>query len=43
MQKEIFADLVKGVIDSKSLVYFATMITGWLFLTQRSVESIRWR
>ena len=40
---EHFAGLVKGVIDSKSLVYFVTMIAGWLFLTQRSVESIRWR
>lgn len=40
---EHFASLVKGVIDSKSLIYFATMIAGWLFLTQRSVESIRWR
>lgn len=40
---EHFAGLVKGVIDSKSLVYFLTMIAGWLFLTQRSVESIRWR
>lgn len=40
---EHFSGLVKGVIDSKSLVYFVTMIAGWLFLTQRSVESIRWR
>lgn len=40
---EHFAGLVKGVIDSKSLIYFVTMIAGWLFLTQRSVESIRWR
>lgn len=40
---EHFADMIKGVIDTKSLIYFATMITGWIFLTQRSVESIRWR
>jgi len=40
---EHFADMIKGVIDTKSLVYFATMIVGWMFLTQRSVESIRWR
>lgn len=40
---EHFASLVKGVIDSRTLIYFATMIVGWLFLTQRSVESIRWR
>jgi ABC-2 type transport system permease protein len=40
---EHFADMIKGVVDTKSLVYFATMIVGWMFLTQRSVESIRWR
>jgi ABC-2 type transport system permease protein len=40
---EHFSGLIKGVVDTKSLVYFATMIVGWLFLTQRSVESIRWR
>lgn len=36
-------DLIRGVIDTKTLAYFASMIAGWLFLTQRSVESIRWR
>lgn len=36
-------DLIRGVVDTKTLVYFASMIAGWLFLTQRSVESIRWR
>lgn len=40
---EHFAGMIKGVIDTKSLIYFATMIVGWIFLTQRSVESIRWR
>ncbi|MEW6268555.1 MAG: ABC transporter permease subunit [Thermodesulfobacteriota bacterium] len=40
---EHFAEMIKGVVDTKTLVYFATMITGWMFLTQRSVESIRWR
>lgn len=40
---EHFAQMVKGVIDSKDLVYFATVIVLALFLTQRSVESIRWR
>ncbi len=40
---EHFAEMIKGVIDTKTLVYFATMIVGWMFLTQRSVESIRWR
>lgn len=40
---EHFAQMVKGVVDSKDLVYFATVIGLALFLTQRSVESIRWR
>jgi ABC-2 type transport system permease protein len=40
---EHFAQLVKGVVDSKDLVYFATVIGLALFLTHRSVESIRWR
>jgi ABC-2 type transport system permease protein len=40
---EHFAQMVKGVIDSKDLVYFASVIVLALFLTHRSVESIRWR
>ncbi len=40
---EHFAQMVKGVVDSKDLVYFATVIVLALFLTHRSVESIRWR
>lgn len=40
---EHFAQFVKGVIDSKDLVYFASVIGLALFLTHRSVESIRWR
>jgi len=40
---EHFAQMVKGVIDSKDLVYFATVIVLALFLTHRSVESVRWR
>ena len=40
---EHFAQMVKGVIDTKDLVYFATVIVLALFLTHRSVESIRWR
>jgi ABC-2 type transport system permease protein len=40
---EHFGQMVKGVIDSKDLVYFATVIILALFLTHRSVESIRWR
>ena len=40
---EHFAQMVKGIIDSKDLVYFVSVIVLALFLTHRSVESIRWR
>ncbi len=40
---EHFSEMVKGLIDTRDLVYFATVIVLSLFLTQRSVESIRWR
>jgi len=40
---EHFAQMVKGVIDTKDLLYFVTVIVLALFLTHRSVESIRWR
>lgn len=40
---EHFSQMVKGVIDTKDLVYFGSVIALALFLTQRSVESVRWR
>lgn len=40
---EHFADMVNGLIDTQDLVYFASLILLSLFLTQRSVESLRWR
>jgi ABC-2 type transport system permease protein len=40
---EHFGEMVKGVIDTKDLVYFVSVILLSLFLTQRSVESVRWR
>jgi ABC-2 type transport system permease protein len=40
---EHFGETVKGIIDTKTLVYFASVIALALFLTQRSVESLRWR
>jgi ABC-2 type transport system permease protein len=40
---EHFGEMVKGIIDTKDLVYFASVILLALFLTQRSVESVRWR
>jgi ABC-2 type transport system permease protein len=36
-------DFVKGVIDTKHLVYYLSFIAFGLFLTQRSVDSERWR
>jgi ABC-2 type transport system permease protein len=33
----------RGVIDSKDLIYYASMIFFGLFLTTRSLESSRWR
>jgi len=38
-----FQELLKGLIDTKDLVYFATLLLIGLFVTQRSVESVRWR
>ena len=40
---EHFGELVKGVIDTRDLTYFGSVIVFALFLTQRSVESLRWR
>ena len=40
---EHFQELTKGVIDTKNLVYFATILIVSVFLTHRSVESVRWR
>ncbi len=33
----------RGVIDTKDLLYYLTMIFFGLFLTSRSLESLRWR
>jgi gliding motility-associated transport system permease protein len=38
-----FGELTKGIVDTKDLVYFATLLVVSLFLAQRSVESVRWR
>jgi ABC-2 type transport system permease protein len=40
---EHFQEILKGVIDTKDLIYFATIVVVSLFLTHRSVESVRWR
>lgn len=36
-------DFVKGVVDTKHLVYYVSFIAFGLFLTVRSVDSERWR
>jgi ABC-2 type transport system permease protein len=40
---EHFAEMVRGIISTKDIVYFLSVIAVALFLTQRSVESVRWR
>jgi ABC-2 type transport system permease protein len=40
---EHYGELVKGIIDTRDLTYFGSVIVLALFLTQRSVESLRWR
>lgn len=40
---EHFGELVKGIVNTRDLVYFGSVIVLALFLTQRSVESLRWR
>lgn len=40
---EHFSEMVKGLIDTKDLVYFLTLIFLSLFLTHRSVEASRWK
>ncbi len=38
-----FSQMVLGIIDTKDIVYFLSLILIALFLTQRAVESARWR
>jgi len=38
-----FSTMVRGVIDTADVVFFLSAILLALFLTQRSVESARWR
>lgn len=38
-----FEPFSKGVIDSKDVIFYLSMIFLGLFLTARSVESLRWR
>ena len=36
-------DFTRGIIDTKHVVYYVSLITFSLFLTARSVDSERWR
>ena len=38
-----FQQFTQGIIDTRALVYFATILIVSIFLTHRSVESVRWR
>ena len=38
-----FQDFVRGIIDTKDLIYMLSLIAGSLFLTTRVVEARRWR
>ena len=38
-----FEGFAKGVLDSKDLIFYLSMIFFALFLTSRSMESVRWR
>lgn len=40
---EHFSEMAKGLIDTKNLVYFLTVILLSLFLTHRCVEASRWK
>jgi ABC-2 type transport system permease protein len=38
-----FDSFSKGVLDTKDAVYYLSVIFLGLFLTSRSMESLRWR
>lgn len=40
---EHFGEMVKGLIDTRDIVYFSSLVLLALFLTHRSVEASRWR
>ncbi|NUR54829.1 MAG: ABC transporter permease subunit [Acidobacteria bacterium] len=40
---EHFEDFAKGIVDTKHVLYYASLITFGLFLTAKSVDSERWR
>ena len=38
-----FTDFSKGLVESRHVVFFVTFVLFALFLTKRSIESMRWR
>ena len=38
-----FDDPSKGVVDSRNLVYYVSLMVFGLFATMRSIESVRWK
>ena len=38
-----YEDFTRGIIDTSSLIYYASFIALFMFLTIRSVDSMRWR
>jgi len=38
-----FTDFSKGLVESRHVVYFVSFVLFALFLTKRSIESMRWR
>jgi ABC-2 type transport system permease protein len=38
-----FNTMVRGVVDTRDLTYFGSLILVFLFLTHRTVESARWK
>jgi len=38
-----FESFSKGLLDSKDAIFYVTLIFLGLFLTARSIESLRWR
>ncbi|MFZ0085324.1 MAG: ABC transporter permease subunit, partial [Candidatus Acidiferrales bacterium] len=38
-----YDDFTKGIVDTSSLIYYASFIVFFIFLTVRSIDSMRWR
>ena len=38
-----YDDFTKGIVDTSSLIYYGSFIVFFVFLTVRSIDSMRWR